>query len=186
MNKALMINGSPNQHGATHKALELVASELQPNGVSVDFLQLGGELIHGCRACGVCRKVLNKRCFYNDDIINIIIEKMFEADAIIIGSPTYFGNVTTEIKALIDRTGYVARGNAYMFSGKIASAVVTCAHAGAVNVINALNLFFTTNDMPIASSCYWPMIVATPQKELDDTGKRAMKKLGQNITEMLK
>jgi multimeric flavodoxin WrbA len=110
---------------------------------------------------------------------------MTEADAIVIGSPTYFGNVTTEIKALIDRSGYVARGNGHMFSGKIASAVATCAHAGAVNVINALNLFFMTNDMPIASSCYWPLVVATPQKELDDTGKGAMKKLGENIAKMI-
>jgi len=184
MKNVLIINGSPNSGGATRKALDLVAAELTVYGI--DFFQLGGELVRGCRACGICRKVFDKRCTFNDDIINNVIEKMSNADAVVIGTPTFFGNVTTEVKALIDRAGYVARGNNFMFSGKIASAVVTMSHAGGIGALNSLNLFFTTNDMPIASSCYWPIVVSTAQKELDANGIAAMKKLGSNIGNLLK
>ncbi|MDR0910247.1 MAG: flavodoxin family protein [Spirochaetaceae bacterium] len=186
MKKVLLINGSPNSTGSTYNALSVLSRFLHNKGLETEVFQLGGNLIRGCQACGVCRKIRNRRCVYNDDIINITIEKMEVADAIIFASPTYFGNVTAEMKALIDRAGYVGRGNQYMFGGKVGAAVVTMGHAGGVTVYNSLNLFFTTNNMPIAPSTYWNIIVTNPDKMPTEVEKATLDNLATNIVEMLR
>ena len=49
------------------------------------------------------------------DIVNKCIEKMTDADGIVLASPTYFADVSTGMRALIERAGYVAKANDDMF-----------------------------------------------------------------------
>ena len=108
--KVVAFNGSPRKDGNTAILINRVLKELQAEGIETEFIQLGGQQIHGCMACGTCRKIKNKECKIVNDNVNLYIQKMAEADGIILGSPTYFSMMTPEMKALIDRAGYVAMG----------------------------------------------------------------------------
>ena len=153
--KALAINGSPRKGGNTEillrKALEPIAAE----GNQTDYIQVGGTRIRGCTACGACGRMKNKRCVMEDDIFNLAFAKIAEADAILIGSPTYFADMTAETKALIDRAGYVALANGGLLRRKIGAAVVAARRGGAVHVMDSINHLFLMNEMIVPGSTYW-------------------------------
>ncbi len=113
---------------------------------------------------------------------------MAEADGIIIGSPTYFANVSSEVKALIDRAGLVAIGNGHMLKRKVGAAVVAVRRAGATETFDAINKFFFINQMIVPGSVYWNLGLGLGEQEVkaDDEGIRTMTVLGQNMAWLLK
>ncbi len=113
------VNGSPRKKGNTHTLLTKVLEPLAASGWTTELVQLGGKKIRGCRACFKCMETKNLRCIFDDDQFNGVLEKMLKADAIVLGSPTYFTDVSAELKALIDRSGFVAYANGNAFRGKI-------------------------------------------------------------------
>ena len=127
---ALAVNGSPRKKGNTEHLLKAVLAPLSEAGWETEFVQLGGKDIRGCKACNKCFEKQNKRCAIKDDDFNEIMEKMIRADAIILGSPTYFTDVSAEIKALLDRSGYVSFANGRLFAGKIGAAVIAVRRGG--------------------------------------------------------
>ena len=153
--KVVAFNGSPRKDGNTAILINRVLKELQAEGIETEFIQLGGQQIHGCMACGTCRKIKNKECKIVNDNVNLYIQKMAEADGIILGSPTYFSMMTPELKALIDRAGYVAMSNDGMFKRKVGAAVVAVRRAGAMPTFDAINHFFLISEMIIPGSSYW-------------------------------
>ncbi|KNY28052.1 flavodoxin family protein [Pseudobacteroides cellulosolvens] len=185
--KVIAINGSPRVNGNTKQSLEIVGNILAKNGIEVEYVQLGGMLLHGCRACGGCFKSRNKRCVIQDDKLNDVLEKVFDADGVIIGSPTYFSNVTTEVKAFIDRCGYVSKANNNLLKHKVGAPVVAVRRAGSNFVYSAINFFFGIAEMPIATSSYWNMTLARDIGEVqnDEEGKRTFENLGENMVWML-
>ncbi len=186
--KVVAFNGSPRKNGNTKRALSAVLFELEKSGIQTEMIQLGGRKVFGCLACGACRKNQDKRCVRTDDDMNELIAKMDEADGIIIGSPTYFSNVTTEVKALIDRCGYVSRSNNNdILRGKIGAAVVINRRAGANFVYAAINFFFGIAEMPIATSSYWNSGVAMLEGDVekDEEGMKVFATLGANMANMI-
>ena len=121
-------------------------------------------------------------------IVNECIEKMLEADGIILASPTYFADLTPELKALIDRAGFVAKANSEMFRRKVGAAVVAVRRAGSIHVFDSINHFFTISQMIIPGSSYWNMGMglAEGDVEKDEEGIRTMQILGQNMAWLLK
>jgi multimeric flavodoxin WrbA len=186
--KVIAFNGSPRKEGNTRKMIDRVLIKLNEDGIETEVFQLGGNLISGCMACMKCRENKNSKCVINKDIINECISKMLEADGIIIGSPTYFSNVTTEIKALIDRCGYVSRSNGNFLKRKVGAAVVAVRRAGGIQVFNSINDFFLINEMIVPGSSYWNLGYGGPvgTVENDDEGMKTMDTLGENIAWLLK
>ncbi len=184
--KVTALNGSPREHGNTSTLIRVVLSELENEGIRTECLQLGGKNIHGCRACGKCREEMNGKCIVDDDL-NAIFESVFKADGIIIGSPTYFSNVSTEVKAFIDRAGLVSMANGRLLRRKTGAAVVAVRRAGAANVFDAVNKFFLINQMIVPGSCYWNLGIGQAEGEVkdDDEGMRTMSILGQNMAWLL-
>lgn len=180
-------NGSPRKEGNTAIAINTVFKELQKEGITTELLQLGSANIRGCRACYKCFQTKDNRCIQPDDL-NGFIEKMVAADGIIIGSPTYFANVSTEVKALIDRAGLVSRANNNFFSRKVGAAVVAARRAGAVNVYQNINLFFGISNMIIPGSSYWNIGMGRTPGEIlnDEEGIKTFRDLGQNMAWLLK
>ncbi|KPK43181.1 MAG: FMN reductase, partial [Nitrospira bacterium SM23_35] len=131
--KVIAFNGSPRKKGNTHHCIQIVLEVLQKEGIETDLIQLGGSDIKACRACFKCFEKKNRKCIQKDGF-NLLMERMIDADGIIIGSPTYFANVTPEVKALIDRAGLVAIANDYLLKRKAGAAVVAVRRAGAVHV----------------------------------------------------
>ncbi len=105
--KVVAFSGSPRKKGNTQLLIQRVFTELESQGIETEMIQVGGKNIKGCRACYKCFKNLDKQCSMKNDMLNECIEKMVEADGLILGSPVYFSNVTSDMKALIDRAGLV-------------------------------------------------------------------------------
>ena len=186
--KVVAFNGSPRVEGNTSILIKTVFSELEKEGIETELINIAAEPIRGCRACYKCRENLNNRCVINNDPLNSYIEKMIEADGIILGSPVYFSNVTTEMKALIDRAGFVARVNGDLLKRKVGASVVSVRRAGATNVFSDLNYFFFIGQMIVPGSCYWNLGygLMPGDVESDEEGMKTMTVLGQNMAWLLK
>ena len=183
--KALAINGSPRPKGNTFEMLTNVLNVLEKGGVETEIYQAGGKSVKGCLACNACGTTKG-RCA-TDDWMNELYSKMKEADAIIIGSPTYFSDLTTETKAVIDRTGYMSRRDDNAFSRKIGAAVSVARRAGCIHTLDSIQHFFLISDMIVPGSIYWNMSLSTGIGDFakDDEGQRIMTRLGENILWLL-
>ncbi|MDR3579862.1 MAG: flavodoxin family protein [Oryzomonas sp.] len=181
--KAIAINGSPRPGGNTETMLKKALEPLETAGWSTEYLRIGGKPVRGCLACMKCVENRNGRCIIEGDVVNEYLGKMYAADAIILGSPTYFADVTSELKALIDRAGFVALANGGAFSGKIGAAVVAVRRGGATHVFNTINNMFLISSMIVPGSLYWNMGVGCDKGEVlgDDEAMRNMNHLGQTI-----
>lgn len=186
--KVVAFNGSARKDGNTAILIGYVSRELEKQGVETELIQLSGSRIHGCIACMKCFENKDQRCSVKDDIVNDCIEKMLAADGIILGSPTYFANVSTEMKALIDRAGMVSRANNDMLARKVGAAVVAVRRAGAIHVFNSINHFFFIGQMVVPGSSYWNLGMGRQKGEVekDDEGIQTMKNLGRNMAWLLK
>ncbi|AKB62937.1 flavodoxin family protein [Methanosarcina mazei] len=186
--KVVAFNGSPRKEGNTASLIKHVLAELDKEGIETEIVQIGGKSVHGCTACSKCFENRDRRCVIDNDIVNECIEKMLEADGIILASPTYFADLTPELKALIDRAGFVAKANSEMFRYKVGAAVVAVRRAGSIHVFDSINHFFTISQMIIPGSSYWNMGIgrAEGDVEKDEEGIQTMQILGQNMAWLLK
>ncbi len=186
--KTVAFNGSPHKDGNTNLLLTKVLEPLREAGIETEIIHIGGQPIHGCTACFKCRINHNKQCIIKDDIVNDCIAKMVEADAIIIGSPTYFANVSSQTKALIDRAGMVSIMNGGLFARKIGAGVVVNRRGGATGAFDAINHLFLMSRMIVPGSIYWNFGVGmNPGDVQDDKEALAnMKDLGETIAWLLK
>ncbi len=154
--RVVAFNGSPRVNGNTAFLLKTALDELREAGWECDYVQVGGASVHGCRACYACFKNANGRCVFNDDPVNEWIEKASKADAILMGSPTYFANVSMEMKALIDRLGLASYSvDKKLLAGKVGAAVVCHRRGGAIQVFDSINHFFLALGMIVPGSSYW-------------------------------
>jgi len=186
--KVVAFNGSPRKEGNTATLIKHVLAELEKEGIETETVQVGGKSIHGCTACGKCFENKDKKCVIDKDIVNDCISKMLEADGIILASPTYFADLTPELKALIDRAGFVAKANDELFRRKVGAAVVAVRRAGSIHVFDSINHFFTISQMIIPGSSYWNIGIGLAEGEVekDEEGVRTMQVLGQNMAWLLK
>lgn len=180
-------NGSARRDGNTAFFIEKTFEPIRAAGIECEMVQLEGQVIRGCTACLGCREDGVDRCTQTDDIINDCIDKMEKADAIIIGSPVYFSDVTAETKALIDRAGYVTRGNGNSLSRKIGAGIAVARRAGTIHALHSINQFFFINDMIVPGSTYWNIALARNigDGEKDEEGIKTMQRLGENIAWLL-
>jgi multimeric flavodoxin WrbA len=186
--KVIAFNGSARKDGNTAILIKYVLEELDKEGIETELFQLAGKEIHGCRACYKCFKNKDQQCSFKDDIFNECITRMIEADGIILGSPTYYTDVSTEMKALIDRGGFVSRANGDMLKRKLGAAVVAARRAGSIHAFDTLNHFFLIAQMIIPGSNYWNIGFGRDKGEVekDQEGISIMKTLGQNMAWLLK
>ncbi len=186
--RVVAFNGSPRPEGNTARLLRTVLEVLQAEGIETELVPVGGQAVRGCTACGGCAANQDRRCVLTGDPMNAWIAKMVEADGILLGSPTYFGDLTAELKALIDRAGYVGRANGNLFRRKAGAAVVAVRRCGALHVFDSINHFFTIGEMIVPGSCYWNMAVGRQpgDVEQDEEGLRTMRVLGENMAWLLK
>ncbi len=181
--KVLLINGSPRLRGNTNRMLEEVSSRLREHGIESEILQLGAAPVRGCIACGQCAG--KGRCVFDDDICNSAISRMEQSDAVIVGSPVYYGVPNGPVLSLLQRMAYA--GGAYM-QGKPASAVTVCRRGGATASFQTLQMPFQMLNMPIVTSQYWNIGYGMSEGEVekDAEGLQTMRTLADNMAYMLK
>ncbi len=185
MPKILLLNGSPNREGCTYTALKEVADTLNKHGVETEIIHVGNKPIQDCIACMHCQKAGDRKCVFSNDAVNEVIAKLAEADGLVAGSPVYYSGPTGRICSFLDRV-FFAGGE--IMPGKIGAAVVSCRRGGATAAFNRLNLYFSMNNMIIATSQYWNQVHGfTPDDVRKDIeGMQTMRTLGQNIAWLLR
>ncbi len=186
--KVVAFNGSARKNGNTAIMVNYVFRELEKEGIETELFQFSGKRIRGCLACYKCIENKNQRCGVESDVANDCIAMMLQADGIILASPTYFSDVTSEMKALIDRAGMVSRANGDMLKRKVGAAVAVHRRGGAIHSFDTMNHFFFIGQMIVAGSSYWNFGVGRDigEVEKDEEGIQTMKQLGQNMAWVLK
>ncbi|MBQ6732564.1 MAG: flavodoxin family protein [Paludibacteraceae bacterium] len=183
--KVLIINGSPRKNGNTYLALSEAAKTLENNGIETEIVQIGVKPVRGCIACGKCIEKELGRCVFDDDICNRISEKLDGADALIVGSPVYYGQPNGSVLSLIQRMFFSA-GKKVQY--KPAAAVCVCRRGGATAAFETMNMPFQMMNMPVVTSQYWNIVYGRSEGEaaLDTEGMQTMRTLAQNMAWLLK
>jgi len=186
--KVIAFNGSARKDGNTALLLNAVLTELAAEGIDTEIYQLAGKPIQGCIGCNQCVKNKDRRCAVTKDIVNECVAKMIEADGILLGSPTYYADVSAGMKALIERSGRVGGANGGLYKRKVGAAVVAVRRAGAFQVFNSLNAFFLISQMIVPGSSYWNIGIGREPGEVanDAEGMKTMQVLGQNMAWLMK
>lgn len=185
--KVVAFNASPRKDGNTMRLLRIVCDTLEEEGIETEIVHIGGKKVNGCIACMKCAETQDRRCAITGDPVNEWMEKMYAADGIIIGSPTYFADLTTEAKALIDRAGFVGLANGGLLRRKVGAAVVAVRRAGAIHVYDSINHLFGISEMVTVGSTYWNLGVGLEpgDVESDQEGRQTMIDLGKNMAWVL-
>lgn len=182
--KVLLVNGSPHQRGNTAVALAEIAAQLEKLGIASEMAWIGNKPVRGCIACGRCREGIGG-CAFDDDVCNGISAKMAQADALVVGSPVYYGQPNGALLAVLQRMLY---SNGDAFRGKPAAAVAVCRRGGATAAFQTLNMPFQMLNMPVVSSQYWNIVYGRePGQAIYDTeGLQTMRTLANNLAALLK
>ncbi len=180
--KALLINGSPHANGCTFTALNIVAEELQKNGIETEIVHIGNKDIRGCIACGKCAEL--GRCVFND-MVNEVAPKFEQADGLVVGSPVYYAGPNGTLTNLLDRLFFSTPFDKRM---KVGAAVVSARRGGTTAAFDRLNKYFTISEMPIASSRYWNMVHGHSPEDVmkDEEGVQIMRILGRNMAFLMR
>ncbi len=181
--KVVAFNGSPRPNGNTATLLKLALAEIEKAGIETELVQVGSRPIHGCSACYKCKEKQNNRCIFDDDPVNEYIAKMVEADGILLGSPTYFSDISAQMKAFIDRTGVVVRANGNLLRRKVGAGVVAARRAGSVHAFSSLNYYFLIAEMIVPGSNYWNLGIRNAPGDVleDEEGLETVRQLGRNM-----
>ncbi len=181
--KALLINGSARANGNTRIALEEVGKTLKENGIDYEIVGIGPKPVHGCIACGRCREI--GRCVFDDDPCNLFAEKLAASDALIVGTPTYYGQPNGALLAVMQRLFY-SRSDLAM--NKPAAGIAVCRRGGATAALQSLTMMFQLQHMPMVTSQYWNIVYGRAEGEaaLDTEGMQTMRALGRNMAFLLK
>lgn len=185
--KVVAVSGSARKKANTVTLVEAAFGPLRDAGIECELIELAGKDVRGCTACLKCRKEQDRQCHGRQDFGNEVIAALDGADAIILASPTYFADVSAEMKAIIDRVGYVSMSNGGMHVRKVGAAVVAARRGGAIHVFDTMNHFFLISQMIVVGSSYWNVGIGRDRGEVegDEEGIRTMRVLGENMAWLL-
>ena len=186
--KVVAFNGSPKKNGNTFKSIENVARELEKENIEVEIIHVGNKVIRGCLACGGCSRNMNEKCAIANDEVNEWIQKMKEADGIILGSPVHYSAIAGTMKSFLDRAFLVASVNDGMLRHKVGVSVVAVRRSGGVPVFDQLNNYINYSEMLMPTSNYWNVAYGNTGNEVlqDDEGMQIMRVLGKNMAWLMK
>ena len=182
--RVLIINGSPRQKGNTSIALSEIVKQLEKLGIESEIVWIGNKPVRGCIACNTCKDNPGA-CVFDDDVCNGISAKMNSSDALIVGSPVYWGQPNGAVLSIIQRAFY---SNGAAFRGKPAAAVAVCRRGGATATFETLNMPFQMMSMPVVTSQYWNIVYGREpgQAALDREGLQTMRTLANNMAALLR
>lgn len=186
--KVVAINGSSKPAGNTALALDEVCKALNEKKIKTERINIGSNAIHGCIGCGHCGQKKNRRCVFDDDILNKNMDAILDADGILIGSPVYYAGINGALKCFLDRAFYVAGANGSLMRHKVGAGIVAVRRGGDVTAWDQINKYFTIAEMFLPSSHYWNMVFGHKPGEAkqDIEGMQCMKILGENMAWLLK
>ncbi|MDR1385963.1 MAG: flavodoxin family protein [Planctomycetaceae bacterium] len=186
--KVFAINGSPKENGNTALAVRTVLHEMEHEGIETGFATIGQKSIRGCLACGKCAENKNRQCAISNDAVNELLPEMLDADALVVGSPTYYSGLNGTVKSFLDRAFYAAAANGSLFRHKIGASVIAVRRSGGIPAFDQINKYFQISEMITIGSSYWNVVhgMVPGEAAQDAEGMQVMRNLGQNIAWLLK
>lgn len=183
--KVIAFNGSPKANGNTYASINAVAEELKKEGIDVEIINVGNKNITGCKACGGCSKT--GKCVINDGV-NEMIEKMKDADGVILGSPVYYAGLNGTMKAFLDRAFMLVGANGAFLRHKVGVSVAVARRAGTIQAVDEMNKFLSFYEMVIPTANYWDVAFGGAPGDVlkDEEGMQIMRVLGKNMAWVLK
>lgn len=180
--KVLLINGSPHAKGSTYTALQEMEKIFSKEGIETELVQVGGQDLRGCIACGSCGKT--GKCVFQD-LVNETAEKFRDCDGLVVGSPVYYASANATVIAFLDRLFYSTHFDKTM---KVGAGIVSARRGGLSATFDELNKYFTISGMPVASSRYWNSIHGNNADEAkkDGEGLQVMRTLARNMSFLMK
>lgn len=185
--KVVAFNGSPRKEGNTYNALKMVGQSLEAKGIEFEIVHVGGKAISGCLGCGGCARNKNEKCVIEGDSVNEYIQKMKEADGIILGSPVHYAGIAGTMKSFLDRAFYVSGMNGNMLRHKVGASVAAVRRSGGVTTFEQLNNYLLYSEMFLPTTNYWNVIHGARAGEVtqDVEGVQIMNVLGENMAYLL-
>jgi len=185
MIRVLGIVGSPRVGGNTEGLVAEALKAAAEDGAETELVRLADKEIKPCDACLSCRKTLE--CRVKDDF-GPIFDKMVIADGLILASPVYFGSATPQIKALIDRAGYLSIAKGRVFENKVGGALVVARRAGHNFTFAQLLFFFLHQGMIVPGSTYWNVAFGRQKGEVteDEEGLETARNFAKKMVWLLK
>lgn len=185
--KVVAFNGSPRNNGNTYHSLKYVVEELEKQDIEVELCHVGDKNLKGCTGCRVCAINKNEKCIIDDEV-NEWIQKMKNADGILLGSPVYFSDIGSTMKLFLGRAMFVASSNGFIYRGKVGASLVAVRRSGGVPAFNQLNNYLSYSEMIIPGSNYWNVIYGRAPGEVmrDEEGKQILRVLAKNMSWLLK
>jgi len=185
--KVVAFNGSPKKEGNTYHALKLVCDQLEEKGIETEIVSVGIKNVKACTACNLCFKNRDEKCVIKNDDVNLWIQKMKEADGIILGSPVHYASLSASMKSFLDRAFYVAGANGSLFRHKVGASIAAVRRSGGLPAFNEMNNYLTYSEMMIPTSNYWNVIhgMMPGQVHKDEEGVQIMRVLGKNMAYLL-
>lgn len=186
--KVVAINGSPNREGNTYHAIQMVFDELKKEGIETEIIQIGDKPIRSCLGCGKCKEEPGKCAAFKDDGLNEAVEKIREADGLLLASPVHFSGVSGAMKCFCDRLFYLGAGTPDILYHKVGAALTAVRRSGGITALDILLKYLQYPEMMIATSNYWSVIHGAEPGEVqkDEEGRQIMRVLGKNMAWLLK
>ena len=186
--KAIAVCGSPRIDGNTQELLQFFCDRVKEQGLETELILLARNRVEPCVACQKCKQTKDGACAQKDDEFNAVFDKMKAADAIVVGSPVYFGCATAQITSLLQRAGYVAKANGGMLAGKVGGSIVVARRAGQNFTFGQLNYFFGISDMVVPGSTYWNIAFGRNKGEVmnDEEGVQTVAHFADNVAALVK
>lgn len=183
--KVIGFNGSPRKDGNTTLLMNHALREIGKEGIETELIQLSEKQIRGCIACYKCVENKDQQCAVKDDSANEYIKKMTAAQGMILGSPVYFIDITPEMKALIDRAGFVSRANGGMHKNKVGATVAALRRSGGMHAIDSMNHFLLSQEIFIVGRAI-ALGGNKGEVENDEEGIQLVRSLGQRMAWLMK
>ncbi len=183
--KVVGVSGSSRMNGNTTIIIKTIFEELNKAGIETELIQLADIDILPCRACFSCKGKRN--CVFKNDGFSEVFNRMVEADGIILGSPVYSADVSSKMKAFLDRGGVVVATNPGLLKHKVGASVAAVRRAGGMTAVDTMNHFMLNKEMIVVGSTYWNMVYGREIGDVmnDEEGMANMRNLGQNMAWLL-
>ena len=180
--KVLMLNGSPRPKGNTTLALAEMEKVFAEEGVDVETVRVGNQVVRGCIACNGCAR--KGACVF-DDVVNELAPQFEAADGLVVASPVYFGSANATLVAVLDRLFY---STPFSKEWKVGAAFAVARRGGTTATFDELNKYFTISGMPVASGTYWNNVFGREpgQAAQDGEGLQNARTVARNMAFLMK
>lgn len=173
MKKVILLSGSPNAEGNTVQVLGECAKVLEENGVQAEVVSLAGMSI---------KDSMDFKGGYNDGF-DEIIEKIKNAEGLIVGAPVYWGTARSQMMAALQRIAMASGKDGNFLSRMVGGPIAIARRGGLTSSIQEMLMFYLYNDMIVPGSTYWNIVFGrTPGEALkDEEGMRTVKRFAENV-----